>query len=221
MEIISKYNSTCRNCQGVILAGDKIDWERGKGSAHLACPAAPVVTGKTTTVVNRRGLLDPVGAIVETARVSGQKTRAEFGDWLFVVSAKKVKEYDDDDDRMVTRGVMTCRAATAEEAASQIAAAAIEAKKYAAKKELLRLANQVAESGTKPENCNWPNGTEIILDPSRRSLVLAEGNVVWSLTHNGNDGDDWRPNNCGGWIAYQLTDPTLYLKAQDLAKEAS
>lgn len=36
-KIVAKYKSRCRVCGGNIEPGEQIDWERGKGSAHLEC----------------------------------------------------------------------------------------------------------------------------------------------------------------------------------------
>lgn len=37
MKIVAKYRSRCRVCGGTIEPGEQIDWERGRGSAHLEC----------------------------------------------------------------------------------------------------------------------------------------------------------------------------------------
>lgn len=39
MTITSKYAGTCRVCRTAIAAGESIEWERGKGAAHVACIA--------------------------------------------------------------------------------------------------------------------------------------------------------------------------------------
>jgi hypothetical protein len=36
-KIVAKYRSRCRVCGGAIEPGEQIEWERGKGSAHLEC----------------------------------------------------------------------------------------------------------------------------------------------------------------------------------------
>ena len=40
MTIIAKYPGRCRKCGRPISVGDKIDWESGKGAAHVECPEA-------------------------------------------------------------------------------------------------------------------------------------------------------------------------------------
>lgn len=37
MKIVARYRSRCRICGGNIEPGEQIEWERGKGSAHVEC----------------------------------------------------------------------------------------------------------------------------------------------------------------------------------------
>jgi hypothetical protein len=37
MSIISRYQSTCRECKGHIAVGEKIEWEKGMGAKHIVC----------------------------------------------------------------------------------------------------------------------------------------------------------------------------------------
>mgnify|MGYP000874517037 CR=1 FL=1 len=41
MTITAKYQGRCTKCGGRINIGDKIEWERGKGSHHVECPDNP------------------------------------------------------------------------------------------------------------------------------------------------------------------------------------
>lgn len=41
MVIKAKYEGKCTKCGGRINVGDQIEWERGKGSHHVACPEKP------------------------------------------------------------------------------------------------------------------------------------------------------------------------------------
>jgi hypothetical protein len=43
MTITAKYPGTCRECGGRIQQGDRIEWEKGAGAAHVECPAQPTV----------------------------------------------------------------------------------------------------------------------------------------------------------------------------------
>lgn len=40
MTMTAKFAGTCRNCRGRIAAGERIDWTRSGGAAHVTCPAA-------------------------------------------------------------------------------------------------------------------------------------------------------------------------------------
>ncbi len=37
MTITAKYNGECVLCNGRILSGDEIVWEKGEGAAHASC----------------------------------------------------------------------------------------------------------------------------------------------------------------------------------------
>jgi hypothetical protein len=39
MTITAKYPGKCRKCGAVINIGDRIEWEKSKGAAHISCPA--------------------------------------------------------------------------------------------------------------------------------------------------------------------------------------
>ena len=41
MTIIAKYPGKCKKCGGRINVGDKIEWTKGEGAAHVECPANP------------------------------------------------------------------------------------------------------------------------------------------------------------------------------------
>lgn len=41
MTIIAKYPGRCKKCGGLIKVGDKIEWSKGEGAAHVKCPANP------------------------------------------------------------------------------------------------------------------------------------------------------------------------------------
>jgi hypothetical protein len=37
MLMTAKFSGRCRDCGGTIRAGEKIDWAKGRGAAHVAC----------------------------------------------------------------------------------------------------------------------------------------------------------------------------------------
>jgi hypothetical protein len=41
MRIVAKYAGKCERCGGGFASGASIEWEKGKGSRHVACPAKP------------------------------------------------------------------------------------------------------------------------------------------------------------------------------------
>jgi hypothetical protein len=41
MTITAKYPGKCKKCGGRINVGDKIEWTKGEGAAHVECPANP------------------------------------------------------------------------------------------------------------------------------------------------------------------------------------
>lgn len=45
-KIVAKYRSRCRVCGGTIEPGEQIEWESGKGSAHLECAKSEDNKGK-------------------------------------------------------------------------------------------------------------------------------------------------------------------------------
>jgi hypothetical protein len=49
--ITAKFSGTCKRCGGAFPAGAKINWEKGAGSTHVACPTAGAPTAARLTPV--------------------------------------------------------------------------------------------------------------------------------------------------------------------------
>lgn len=82
MTITAKYAGTCNRCHGSIDPGTAINWERGKGSSHVTCPAAGAP--KTSAASTGTGKCAKCGAACKPQyptcfRCSGKRSTKCFG----------------------------------------------------------------------------------------------------------------------------------------------
>lgn len=85
MTINAKYPGRCNACGGPIAVGDRIEWEKGKGSRHAECPRERQSTGTSASSMPRTG--GPwAGARGGVRHESGSNRRAgsceRCGEWL-------------------------------------------------------------------------------------------------------------------------------------------
>lgn len=52
MRIVAKFAGKCGKCGGGIACGDSIEWEKGRGSRHVTCPAKSVPAPKKKSMWN-------------------------------------------------------------------------------------------------------------------------------------------------------------------------
>ena len=80
MSITAKYPGKCTKCGGHIAAGEKIDWDRGRGASHCNCPehkpaAALATTGAAPVYAYTSGYAGSMGTVYEV--ISGDALTAE------------------------------------------------------------------------------------------------------------------------------------------------
>lgn len=90
MLIVSKFPGTCTACKGSISVGDRIQWEKGKGSSHVTCPKAstrPTVATRPSAAAPSSRWIEPDKAlcpvqIVERRGWSKPDVDDRVGDFL-------------------------------------------------------------------------------------------------------------------------------------------
>ena len=198
MTIKAKYSGTCRMCGGTIAIGDAIEWEKGQGASHVACPEASPDNADATIELHRGegygGRPYTVGAVIR---------RTKIGDAVTVVSASQ--RYIRDDGMSFGVGdeqghiyYAKCRPATDEELAGLVAhETERDAKKNAAARRT-EIAQTIIKTGEAPEGDNSPEG-ERVMDTQNivggGDWFVVGPDHVWYVRNNGMDGDDWSANN--------------------------
>ena len=155
------------------------------------------------------------------------------------LACRHKRAYDHDEEEDVTTISTVWRAATDAEAADVLAAEERARRRRALTERVERLfavsrygtARDGAKDGVRPDEAETAGLSDLPLvplstgcgspPPYEPQVRLDEtADVVWAIAHNGLDGDDWRPNNYGGYIAtrHPLTDERRTLIA-DLRAE--
>ena len=245
MKIISKFNGTCKLCNGTISAGDKVEWEKGQGTAHIVCPeskqlALPDPSVPTRVIQPKHTGLAQAGDVWPNS-LFGSKCQSYFSasgkaeweafhgvEWLYVLSVKIGKEYDDDEERWRKTESLTCRGATVEESATAATEKAAKEQRARAEWIVEGLARSPWQSAlwSQPETvASLPDGLKLGGERhDSNTWILAEDGSSWLAVYNGRDGDDWRGNNWGGhsrvWVARDVDLREWLLAAREvLSKE--
>jgi hypothetical protein len=96
MTITSKFSGRCKKCGGPIHAGEQIEWERGKGSAHIECPVMPqpdLSTGREVTVTDP-GVYETPEGVVYVVKPNRDKSRL-YAKRLVEIGGNRLTESDD------------------------------------------------------------------------------------------------------------------------------
>lgn len=201
MTITAKFAGTCRKCGKPIMVGEKIEWEKGRGAAHLECPVAKPA-----------GQVDPNAIKISSGSgyggqeyLAGQVLRHRTHGLIYVVSAgsRYIREdgmsfgVGDDSGYLYWA---TCRPATEVEAAPLLAKEAeVEAAKVRAS-ELRTFCDDFRKRANFPSGDNLPEGTMVPVGKGQDiwgggSWFVIGTDLVWCVVNNGRDGDDWSRNN--------------------------
>lgn len=200
MTMSAKYAGKCRKCGGAINPGDQIDWERGRGAAHINCPES-------------NPQADPGQSQSDLIRISQGEgyggSRYEIGsvlrkgEQILIVQKSAAKYYSEDG---MSFGVgdesghvyfAWCRVATAEESAPMLAREQAAAEKKAAKTRLAEISDQIRQvenyqTEEQPEGDRLLD-TQNIYGGGDWFVIGPEW--IWYCCNNGADGDDWSRNN--------------------------
>jgi hypothetical protein len=236
MTITARYDGKCKQCGGHIAAGAKIEWSKGDGSRHVKCPeheAAKAETPSAEEGTIRLGGGSGYGCegwYVGQVIVSGEKRRREGGpDGMVVVTARQKYVREDGlcfgvDDSSFYLYSATARPATAEELAPRIDDICEQAYRDAARAELAEARKQIEAQGERPELKNWPAG-DTLYDTATgyghgEAIVVGPAGI-WSVRHNGADGDDWSHNNLPGCLGWRVDyDEKLATRLRSLVERA-
>ena len=229
MTITAKYSGKCKNCGQTISVGEKIEWSRDSGSAHIHCPQKRNTTTpdpKAITISGGfgygcRGWL--VTDIVRNPYHGNTHWQVDASwrqpEYLYVVSAWKRYFRNDgmsfgvgDDQGYLYRA--ECRPATDEESAPVRAHEAGVAARKSAYADLEAIAHQIQGTGTRPHMDRRPAGlvVELKFYQNATNLRLYGGGEwfvigdteIWYIQGNGADGDDWSANNIPGAMAWMV-----------------
>jgi hypothetical protein len=236
MTITAKYKGTCVKCGGQISAGDKIEWENGKGSWHTTCQAKaePIKQTADPNAIKISG-----GSGYGCQGFSVGKTYLYRGDYVTVM--KSGKRYYREDGMSFGVGDESghvywadCRPATEAEIAPLKAAQAQRESDAARREELKAFMLDFSKTGEYPAGDNIPEGDTVPIGNGQTIYGGGEWFVIgpeltWYVVNNGHDGDDWSRNNVRtggagaiGWTkptSQELTGTILRLTGYDLAGE--
>lgn len=197
MTIIAKYAGTCTKCYGPIKKGESINWERGNGSSHVACPEKSAPTPAESNAIK----ISQGSGYGGREYHAGQVIRHAKHGIITVLTASK--RYIRDDGMSFGVGdesgyiySATCRPATETEAAPLLALEAEREKIAAAKKRLGEIREHIQKTGERP-TAEQPEGeklmnTQTIYGGGDWWII---GNGIWYVRNNGTDGDNWSGNN--------------------------
>jgi hypothetical protein len=224
MTITAKFPGKCRNCGAVINVGDRIEWEKGSGAAHVKCPEKQKIEPENSIKIKGGSGYGcngwTIGQVIvnpyhgnDHYRVDPEKRIPEF---LTVVSASKHYVREDGmsfgvgDESGYTYGAV-CRPATDEESAPLRARIEEKITQQNRKKQLRDLADLIRKTGEFPAGDNTPEGdrlhdTQDIYGGG--SWFVVGGKWIWYCQNNGMDGDNWANNNVrtggAGAIGYRV-----------------
>ena len=211
MTIHAKYAGTCRKCGRPINVGDEIDWERGRGAAHVECPVALEPEPDNGIRVSKGEGYG--GRPYRVGEVIRQKNQI-----LVVVVASQTYYREDgmsfgvgDDSGYIYSAV--CRLATDEEATPLLGQEQAAAAKRAAQATIAEIAARIQQEGELPEKQDSaPDGVRI-LDTQNiyggGDWFVISDEHIWYVRNNGMDGDNWARNNVrtggAGGIGWRIT----------------
>ena len=198
MTLTAKYDGKCSQCGRKITAGEKIEWEKGRGAKHTNCPAKTSATAADPDAIKISCGQGYGGREFHVGQVFRHKKHG----LIFVVSTQK-KYFGEDG---LSFGVgdeegyifsATCRPATAEEGALVLAAEARKAELTASKTRLAQICKQIQADGVRPTGVQ-PDGeklmnTQNIYGGGDWWVIGSTG--IWYCRNRGADGDDWSDNN--------------------------
>lgn len=133
MKITAKFAGRCAACGGSIRAGETIEWERGKASAHVACGAVTKSVAASAPKTARASIPSDAFKIHERweackrvylPSVVGETRRTRTGQLVVVLSQRESWMSADDNEDFGQPGIgaswevtLACRPATADEIA--------------------------------------------------------------------------------------------------------
>lgn len=225
MTITAKFPGKCRNCGAVILVGDRIEWTKGWGAAHIKCPEKQKMVEPENSIKIHGGSGYgchgwSIGQVIKNPYHGNDYYGVDAGkrvpEFLMVLSAREHycreegMSFGVGDDEGYTYGA-TCRPATDEESAPL--RAEIEKRQQAEnrKKQLRDLADLIQKTGEYPGGDNVPEGdrlhdTQDIYGGGSWFVICPEW--IWYCQNNGMDGDNWGRNNVltggAGAIGYRI-----------------
>jgi len=204
MPIIAKFAGTCRKCNRPIKVGDKIEWEKGKGSRHVTCPTAEPEPENVIRLSGGEGYGCRGWTPGQVVRNSARRIESGEPEFLYIISSKSRYIREDgmsfgvgDDWGHIYSAV--CRPATNRESEPLRAKLAAAEAQRGAIAELDAIARDILERGTHPA------GTENVPDGERMSdtqdiygggdwFVVGPA-YIWYVRNNGYDGNDWSHSN--------------------------
>jgi predicted RNA-binding Zn-ribbon protein involved in translation (DUF1610 family) len=89
MTITSKYPGTCRSCGGRIRVGERVNWQRGQGASHIACPEDAPPAAKVT--VDKPGVFERPDGEVFIVKFNKQKTNL-YASRMVEINAERATE---------------------------------------------------------------------------------------------------------------------------------
>jgi hypothetical protein len=205
MTITAKFAGHCKRCNGEICVGDKIEWEKGKGSWHSKCPATSPKASASLVLHAARGSGYGGRPYIIGQTILLKKDPEQWG----VVTKVGSQYYREDG---LSFGVgddqghvywAECRPAAADEIAAVVAkrqAAADEKDEEASRVVRVRELIMQIHAGECPEGSNVPEGDVIKISRGQDMYGGGEWFVIgsewiWHVRNNGSDGADWSANN--------------------------
>lgn len=205
MTITARYAGKCAGCGGAIAAGQQIEWDQKmRQTYHPKCaskanePAPHKLSGGS-------GYGCQGWTAGQTLRTSDRLRERGYPEYVTVVRAGSQYVREDGmsfgvGDESGYRYWADCREATEEEAAPVRERHERAAARKAAKACLTELAQQVRDTGERPEGEHIPEGdrpktldTQTIYGGGDWWVIGTD--YIWYVKNNGADGDDWRYNN--------------------------
>ena len=209
MTITAKFPGKCRNCGAVINAGDRIEWEKGLGAAHIKCPEKQKITEPENSIKISGGSGYgchgwAIGQVIKNPYHGNDRyPEKSIPEFLMVLSAREHyfreegMSFGVGDESGYTYSA-TCRPATDEESAP--IREEIEKRQQAKnrEKQLRDLADLIKKTGEYPQGDNIPEGER--LHDSQDiygggSWFVIGPEWIWYCQNNGMDGDNWANNN--------------------------
>jgi hypothetical protein len=189
MRIVAKYAGKCERCGGGFPSGASIEWEKGKGSRHVACPAKSS-PAPASPRQRKEPAKQPEGSVYISRRSQDRHDNYAAGDvlhcakipggggddgryWTVLVVLPKHKD-DDTDEWMIAA---YARPSTDTECADLIAAR----QKKEGHASLLKELRSLAETGIREGDVACPAGRELVLDAGAHG----SGRVVAVLREDG------------------------------------